>query len=221
MAGEPETLDMDEPLDRRMARHRYDRMLMLSDGVFAIAITLLSLELRPPEVWSGSLLDLVTGQWRALFGYVFGFVIVGAFWFTHRILFARLRRIDTPATILSLMLLLLVAMAPATAALVAAHGPIKAIRVYLILVSAAGGVQALLWGYAAFVGGLVDATIGRHERITILGRLLVAPVLFGVWAAFQHEGRGPAEPSLLVALAGVILVGRRLLDRRRRIRAAD
>ena len=84
MAGEPETLDLDdEPLARRLARHHYDRLLMLSDGVFAIAITLLALELRPPEHWSGGLWDLLVERWRALFGYVFGFLIVGAFWFSH------------------------------------------------------------------------------------------------------------------------------------------
>ena len=221
MAGELETLDLDdEPLARRVARHHYDRLLMLSDGVFAIAITLLSLELRPPEVWSGSLVDLVTGRWRALFGYVFGFFVVGAFWFAHRTLFARLRRIDTPATVLSLLLLLLVAMAPATAALVAEHGPVKAIRVYMILVSATGGVQALLWGYAAFVGDLVDATIERDERRMIFGQLIIAPVICGLWAALQPKAGAPTAPSLIIALAAFALLARRISGRWRRGRTA-
>jgi uncharacterized membrane protein len=89
VAGEPETLDSDEPLARKIHRHNYDRLLMLSDGVFAIAITLLVLDLRPPQQWSGSLLDLVRNSWRALFGYVFGFAAVAGFWTAHRALFAR------------------------------------------------------------------------------------------------------------------------------------
>ena len=40
MVGEPESLFSDEPLRVRVERHNFDRLLMLSDGVFAIAITL-------------------------------------------------------------------------------------------------------------------------------------------------------------------------------------
>jgi len=43
MAGEPESLHVHEALQARVERHDYDRLLMLSDGVFAIAITLLNL----------------------------------------------------------------------------------------------------------------------------------------------------------------------------------
>ncbi len=46
MAGEPETLDTDEPLERRRHRHWFDRLIMLSDGVFSIAITLVAFDLH-------------------------------------------------------------------------------------------------------------------------------------------------------------------------------
>ena len=41
--SEPESLDTDEPLQKRIERHWFDRLIMLSDGVFAIAMTLLAL----------------------------------------------------------------------------------------------------------------------------------------------------------------------------------
>ena len=90
MAGEPESLHSHEPLKARVERLDYDRLLMLSDGVLAIAITLLALELRLPEHWDGSVESLISTTGRPLIGYLFGFGLVGAFWFMHRRLFARL-----------------------------------------------------------------------------------------------------------------------------------
>jgi uncharacterized membrane protein len=179
MAGELETLDSDEPLARKVHRHNYDRLLMLSDGVFAIAITLLVLDVRPPEVWNGGLVALVRELSRALFGYAFGFAAVAGFWIAHRTLFARLRHIDGPATALALTLLLFIGLVPAAAGLVSEHGPTKGIQPYLILVSAIAVVQAALWIYAAFIGGLVDAGVSSRERRWRAALFLMPIVVFG------------------------------------------
>ncbi|MEO8813045.1 MAG: hypothetical protein ABI376_09065 [Caulobacteraceae bacterium] len=53
MAGEPESLDIDEALERRRRRHWFDRLIMLCEGVFAIAITLMAFDLRGPAAWDG------------------------------------------------------------------------------------------------------------------------------------------------------------------------
>ena len=47
--SEPESLATQEPLDAHLRRHAYDRLLMLSDGIFAIATTLAALEIKLPE----------------------------------------------------------------------------------------------------------------------------------------------------------------------------
>ena len=78
MAGEPESLHIHEPLKARIERHNYDRLLMLSDGVFAIAITLLALELKLPDHWDGSVGALFGATGRPLVGYLFGFGLVGS-----------------------------------------------------------------------------------------------------------------------------------------------
>ena len=46
--SEPESLATDEALSEHIRRHSYDRLLMLSDGIFAIAITLAALEIQAP-----------------------------------------------------------------------------------------------------------------------------------------------------------------------------
>jgi uncharacterized membrane protein len=94
--GEFEILDTDEPLPKRIERHAYDRLIMLSDGVFAIAITLLALEIRPPANWNGELSDLLRQTWRALLGFGLSFVLISIYWMAHRRMFARFRRVDGP-----------------------------------------------------------------------------------------------------------------------------
>jgi uncharacterized membrane protein len=210
VAGEPETLDRDEPLARKVQRHDYDRLLMLSDGVFAIAITLLVLDVRPPAAWNGDLPGLIRSIWRALFGYGFGFAAVGGFWIAHRTLFARLRRIDGPATALALALLLFVGLVPAAAAFVSEHGPTKGIPAYLLLVAVIAGVQASLWIYAAFVGDLVDAAVSRRERkiraMLLLVPFLIFGFLFGVGAS--NFAGWALVPILLAVAAARALRGR-------------
>lgn len=217
MAGEPELLSGDEPLEEHVRRHAYDRTIMLADGVFAIAITLLALELRPPEHWDGQLAHLLAAISRPLFAYLFGFAIVGGFWVAHRRLFARIRRVDGPLTFLALLQLCLIAMAPAVAALVGEAGPGKSLTVYFILIVALSGSQALLWTYAAFVGGLVDESLDLRERRLILARLAVPAVLFLALLLAQLAGLYDSAvlPIVVAALATLALV-RRLRARRRR-----
>ncbi|MCU0729474.1 MAG: TMEM175 family protein [Sphingopyxis sp.] len=169
MVSESESLDTVEPLRRHVARHNYDRLIMLSDGIFAIAATLLALELQPPGRWDGTLINLVTEWARPLFGYVFGFAVVASFWFSHRNIFARLRVADGGVTLLTLILLMLVAMVPGAAALVADFGPSRAIMVYLTLAAAIGIVQLALWAYAAYWRRLLhpDMSAAEAHRMTL------------------------------------------------------
>src|SRR4051812_7242785 len=153
---------------------------MLSDGVFAIAITLLALELRPPEHWPGGLNELLIAMWRPLFAYASGFLIIGGFWFVHRRLFAKLRRVDAVATMLALLLLFLVAGVPAVAMLIAEHGPTRSMLIYLMMVAAISVVQFLLWSYAALAAGLADPSLDRKARVLQAIKLGLPAVAFTI-----------------------------------------
>lgn len=216
--AEIETLTVDEPLAERAERHNFDRLIMLSDGVFAIAITLLALELRPPEHWDGELGTLLQAMWRPIFAYSAGFLIIGGFWAMHRVMFAKLRRVDRISTVLSLLLLFLVAAVPAVAALVGEHGPRKAMPVYFLIVAATSAVQLALWCYAALIADLADASLSHGDRITQAARLALPFVIFGGLAAANLCGVDIVQPVVLAVIAGVIVAGRLLLWRKRQAR---
>ena len=204
--SEPESLDTDEPLARRIERHWFDRLIMLSDGVFAIAMTLLALEVRPPANWAGDLVGLVAQSWRSLFGYGLSFFIVATFWFSNRSILSRMRRVDGPFSALTLLFLFLICLAPFVTALMAEYGPAKSMRVYAILVGAAGAAQALLWAYAAFWRPLLDPGINRRERWLTLAAFTMLPLWFSLVGLLFRPGMN--QLVLLPLVAGAVFIGR-------------
>jgi uncharacterized membrane protein len=70
------------------------RVEAFSDGVFAIIITLLVLDLRKPEVGPGQLLSGLLQQWPTYLAYVTSFLYVGVVWQNHRAAFNRICLID-------------------------------------------------------------------------------------------------------------------------------
>jgi len=87
------------------------RLEAFSDGVIAIAITLLVLEISIPS-GPGSLLDRLGSQWIVYAAYLVSFVIVAAAWLSHHALIRDLRRTDHPLLVLNLALLLVVSFIP-------------------------------------------------------------------------------------------------------------
>ncbi|MEK8109566.1 TMEM175 family protein [Micromonospora sp. M12] len=70
-------------------RSETSRLLSFSDGVFAIIITLLVLDLRPPQVGHGQLLHALVEQWPAYVAYVTSYLYVAVSWLNHRSAFHR------------------------------------------------------------------------------------------------------------------------------------
>ena len=218
MVGEPESLFSDEPLRERVERHNYDRLLMLSDGVFAIAITLLALDLRLPDHWDGSAGQLLNATGRPLIGYLFGFGLVGAFWFIHRRMFAQLARVDPVITTLNLLLLGLVGLTPYVARMIAEAGPNRAIPFYLVAVGSVLGTIALmrLWGAARprlLHTGVSPGTWAVDGAFLATGAITLAGI--GVWSIVHHTAvPGNGFAVVVVTLA----VGKQFVRRLRRPR---
>jgi uncharacterized membrane protein len=82
-----------------------------SDGVFAIAVTLLVLDLHVPVV-RHELLQALVSEWPSYAAYVVSFATIGIIWVNHHSLFDRLRRVDRPLLFLNLLLLLTVSVLP-------------------------------------------------------------------------------------------------------------
>ena len=89
-----------------------NRVEAFSDGVFAIAITLLILAVGIDNVPHGDLGSYLTGLWPAYLAYAASFLTIGIMWVNHHLVFRQFARVDGPLLLLNVLLLMLIAFVP-------------------------------------------------------------------------------------------------------------
>ena len=128
------------------------RLVAFSDGVFAITITLLVLEIRPPAD-DRNLLHGLLALWPSYLAYALTFLFIGQVWANHHVMFDHIRAADRVVLLLNTLLLMVVAFLPFAASVLAGalrggDGQRTAVPFYGI----AFGVTALafnaVWQYA-------------------------------------------------------------------------
>jgi uncharacterized membrane protein len=161
---------------RRMSRTAdvlpLDRFTAFTDGVFAIAITLLVLELSVPTL-GARLLPALAEQWHEFLGYLISFVFIGGIWVSHAGMTKLMRHADTLAYGLDLLMLLFVGVLPFSTNLMVTHlsGPDveTAVVIYGVNVLLASLALSLLMFYIAserslVVDGVADETLEAKVR---------------------------------------------------------
>lgn len=89
-----------------------NRVEAFSDGVFAIAITLLILGVGIDRAPRGDLGPYLTNLWPAYLAYAASFLTIGIMWINHHLIFRQFARVDGPMLILNVLLLMLIAFVP-------------------------------------------------------------------------------------------------------------
>jgi uncharacterized membrane protein len=107
-------------------RRDRDRIVNLSDGVFAIAITLLILDIRVPDIpenmVSSQLPGALLSLWPKYLGYILSFVGISAFWLIHHSIFRPIRSYDRILLYLNFLFLMVVAFVPFPTSLLGEYG---------------------------------------------------------------------------------------------------
>jgi len=152
------------------------RVEAFSDAVFAIAITLLVLDLRlpsgPPDPTNQQLLDELTQPWPHYLAFVTSFAWIGAIWINHHRIFTLIRRIDGALLLLNLLLLFGVTLLPFPTSVLADHlghqGEQVAALLYAGLNMVIGICLYLLWHHASRGNRLLapNADPGKVRSLT-------------------------------------------------------
>ena len=137
-----------------------------SDGIFAIAATLLVLELKVPQVEPGGLADALLESWPSYATYVVSFLTIGIIWVNHHAVLDRIREVNRPLLFMNLMFLMAVAAIPFPTALLgdylqAGHDERLAAVVYGGTMSLMGITFGAIWAYAVLSDDLLHARVDR------------------------------------------------------------
>jgi uncharacterized membrane protein len=134
-----------------------------SDGVFAIAATLLVLELEVPHVEPGGLAGALLERWPSYATYVVSFLTIGIIWVNHHAVMERIRVVNRPLLFNNLLFLMAVAAIPFPTALLAdylreGHDERLAAAVYGGTMAVMGVTFGATWAYAV-LSGLLDENV--------------------------------------------------------------
>jgi uncharacterized membrane protein len=146
--------------------HNPARVLALSDGVFAIIITLLVLEVHVPELTQGHTLNEALAELRpSLTAFVISFVLAGMYWVAHRDLFALIRRTDRGLVWLNILYLLPLCLLPFGAGLIGRYeDEVVALRIYGLLLVLIALMRVVIWLYAINRPHLLWQRLDHRQR---------------------------------------------------------
>lgn len=137
----------------QVAGQRIQRIEAIGDGVFAIALTLLILDIKVPvsEVIKseGALINAFLGLTPRFISYFLSFMTLGIYWSAHSTQFHYISKSDRHLTWINLFFLLFVSLIPFTTAFLSEHITFKfAIAVYWLNIFLLGVMLAINWHYA-------------------------------------------------------------------------
>lgn len=183
------------------------RVEAFSDGVFAIAITLLILDIRVPDAGEGSLARALLRQWPSFTSYAVSFAVIGIIWVNHHAIFRYVVRVDRVVLFLNLGLLMAVSFLPFPTALFARYlrdsgtnGHVAAF-VYGSTMTVLSIVWSALWWYLSHRQDVHRGTIGHEAAHQVARQGFVGPLAYGATL-----GLAWVSPPLTLAVFAALAV---------------
>jgi uncharacterized membrane protein len=161
-----------------------NRLEAFSDGVFAIAITLLVLEIKVPPP-SSALNAALLQLWPSYLAYVVSFLVIGAIWINHHAMFQHIVRVDGMLLLLNVLHLMLIAFLPFPTAILAeafhrgTDEPVAA-AFYGGILTAIGIFVNAMWWYATHEHWLLDTRLSAKKARQIGRRFLLGPSVYAI-----------------------------------------
>lgn len=157
-----------------------ERIVFFSDAVFAIAITLLALEIRLPKsetvLTDTQLLQQLGGMWQRYLGYFLSFMVIGVFWMAHHRKFRLIKRYDSRLILLNIVLLMVIAFIPFPTSLISEYPGSVPTSIYAATMIVGELLFLFIWWYASHNNRLIDPHLDAKQR----RRQFVSPIATGV-----------------------------------------
>ena len=181
-----------------------DRLVFFSDAVFAIAITLLALDLRLPAgigaLSNAELQDQLLGNWRQYMAFGISFLAIGTFWFSHHRKFRYIKRYDRELLLLNLLFLMVIVFVPFPTRVISESGNRTATIFYALTMIAATLMLTAIWWHASHHNRLTDAQLDARERRAQWVVLLLTVGLFTLSIGLAFLDQNVARVSWLLVV---------------------
>jgi uncharacterized membrane protein len=177
------------------------RLETFSDGVFAIAATLLIIEVGVEE--STSLSRALLDAWPSYMAYAISFLTIGIIWVNHHTVFSQIGRVDRTFLFINVAFLMAVAFIPFPTRLIAEHveeeGAEAAALAYGLTLTLTAILYSVLWFYAAIGKRLLRADADQRTVDGISRSYIPGPWIYGGATLVAL-----ANPTISVVLFGTI-----------------
>lgn len=187
------------------------RLEAFSDGVLAIVITLLVLEIKVPHLAAANdvreLVLALTGLAPKFLGYLLSFLFIAVFWVNHHHFFRQIQEVDGGLLWLNILLLLALSFIPFPTAMIGEYPwNSVALALFAIVLMLAGISFNLMWRHAEqqmlFHDSMTPATVARAKQLGLVG-----PGLYGLAALLAFVL--PMAAWILFICVPLLYVGRR------------
>ncbi|WP_132142556.1 TMEM175 family protein [Luteibacter rhizovicinus] len=184
------------------------RLTFFSDAVFAIAITLLIIEIHVPhpevstdKEWLITLANLIPN----FAGFILSFIVVGAMWVAHHRVFGMLRRLDPTLVWPNLVLLMAVAFMPFSTALMSSHSAERVPELFYAFTLIVAGLLQIRLIRRALREPFLKPDVSAADIAMIRRRSLALPIMASI--AFVLGFFWPGFSNLpLVLMPGVVVL---------------
>jgi uncharacterized membrane protein len=154
----------------------FKRLVFFSDEVFAIAITLLVLEIRLPSsdgiISESQMLPVLVGMWHKFLAYVISFLVIGVLWMGHHRIFRYIIRYDSTLLFLNLLMLMGIAFLPFPSSVISEY-PYRMVTIfYASILMLTSLFSVVIWWYASRKNRLIDPDLDQKQR----RRQLINPI---------------------------------------------
>jgi uncharacterized membrane protein len=191
-------------------RYGLERLVFFSDAVFAIAITLLALEIRLPasevKLTDPQLMAQLLGMGHKYMAYLVSFLVIGTFWIGHHHKFRLIRKYDAALLFLNMLMLMSVAFMPFPSSIISEYSGRTATIFYAGTVTLASCFSLAIWWYASRNNRLVNADLTEKERRRQVAIPLMTCVVFLSSIGLAYIDPGLARLAWMLYLPASILV---------------
>ncbi|MBU1118807.1 DUF1211 domain-containing protein [Patescibacteria group bacterium] len=164
------------------------RIIAYSDAVFAIAVTILILQIDVPDkIGAAELPSQLIETWPNALSYIISFAVISRFWFSHLHLFSYLKTVDRKFAILNLLFLFTITFLPFPTDLYGTHSSSRfALVLYALSITLVALINFFLWFYVYKHPKMLQDHVDKRIIAYVGRQVFVVPIVFLISIGFIY-----------------------------------